>query len=104
MAGILIKGMEMPSCCENCRFNQFYDAKHWTTWNFCMFLDKDTDDAGNNRLADCPLVALPSHGRLIDLDAYLKASENMAEWEEYRVEEIEEYFDNCPVIVEANNG
>lgn len=71
MADILIKGMEMPSCCGNCQFNQFHEANHWTTWYSCTFLNKDTDDVGNNRLADCPLVALPEHGRLIDGDKLL---------------------------------
>lgn len=63
---ILIKNMEMPSCCGNCEFNQFHEGNPWTTWYTCMFLNKDTDNVGNNRLADCPLVALPSHGDLID--------------------------------------
>jgi len=103
---ILIKGMEMPSCCGNCQFNQFYDAKHWTSWNFCMFLDKDTDDAGNGRLADCPLVALPtSYGRLIVADALLEKLEKIALPDDltYTIAHgiLKQIIDDAPVIVEA---
>lgn len=61
MTDILIKNMEMPSCCENCRFNRPY-----ATWEICILLNEDLDEADNGRLADCPLVALPEHGDLID--------------------------------------
>lgn len=75
---ILIKNMEMPSWCGNCQFNQFHEANPWTTWYSCMFLNKDTDDVGNKRLADCPLVALPEHhGRLKDADAMLEKFERI---------------------------
>lgn len=69
---ILIKNMEMPSCCGNCHFNQFHEANPWTTWYTCMFLKKDTDDTGNGRLAGCPLIPVPEHGDLIDKDKLLE--------------------------------
>ena len=85
---ILIKGMEMPKDTGSITVTIYSDGSTgiWTE---------------QEMISGGMAVALPEHGRLIDLDAYLKASENMAEWEEYRVEEIEEYFENCPVIVEA---
>lgn len=108
MADILIKNIEMPSCCENCRFNQFYDAKHWTSWNFCMFLDKDTDNVGNNRLADCPLVALPEH-ELISVHKVLDYLAERAETsKEMGDDETASLFASMGgdilAIVEANNG
>lgn len=68
MSDVLIKGMEMPSCCGNCQFNQFHEADLWTTWDACMFLNNDTNNTGNGRLADCPLIPVPEHGDLVQLD------------------------------------
>ena len=108
---ILIKGMEMPSCCGNCQFNQFHEANPWTTWYSCMFLNKDTDAVGNNRLADCPLVALPPHGRLIDadaeiakLEAFMKVLNKETESGGRQYHECDcalHYLSDAPTIVEA---
>ena len=59
---IIIKGMEMPKNCYNCWLGhkcQKYEALLWNE------IDKE-------RKPDCPLVPVPPHGRLGDLDA-LKA-------------------------------
>ena len=47
---VLIKGMEMPTCCAGCCLDRF--CKHW--------------DIVPYRHEDCPLVPVPKHGRLID--------------------------------------
>ena len=49
---VLIKGMEMPTCCAGCCLDRF--CKHW--------------DIVPYRHEDCPLVPVPKHGRLIDAD------------------------------------
>lgn len=63
---ILIKGLEMPKSCGNCKFSQFHEANPWTTWYTCLFSNKDIDDTGNGRLVGCPLIPVPEHGDLID--------------------------------------
>ena len=98
---ILIKGLEMPKSCEECSFNQFHEANPWTTWETCMMLDKDTDSIGEGRLADCPLVALPSHGRLCDLDALIEHETYNIKQALFDSDEVLEDLKNAPVIVEA---
>lgn len=60
MAGVYIKGMEMPECCEDCKlFNVDYDA--------CNYLNYPVGyEYSNKRMEDCPLVAVPDHGDFID--------------------------------------
>lgn len=53
---ILIKGMKMPKCCDDCDFIQ-HGVGDW-----CYITEK-------NLPCDCPLIELPDHGDLIDRDA-----------------------------------
>lgn len=66
---ILIKGMEMPTRCEDCfcfRHNAEYD------YAYCNISSVNVLGRGNARLNNCPLLPVPSHGRLVDADALLK--------------------------------
>lgn len=62
---IMIKGMEMPDSCYDCRMR--------TDSYFCSAMPKEfcgyTDDI--KRPDWCPLIELPPHGRLIDADKLL---------------------------------
>lgn len=89
MADLLIKGLELPTE-ERISLSIYPNG---------IVVNHSTLKVEKNRTT---AIELPSHGRLIDLDAYLKAYENMSDWEEYRVEEIEEYFKNAPVVVKAS--
>ena len=62
---ILIKGMEMPSCCEKCPVNT-KDAFGGIGCRVTGYipLRKADQDFPNW----CPLVPVPPHGRLIDAD------------------------------------
>jgi len=60
---ILIKGMEMPKCCEVCKFCDV-DAEHFceVTLNYIPLAE--------GRPKTCPLVEVPEpHGRLIDAES-----------------------------------
>lgn len=91
---LIIKG-DMPKACnwfdENgkhrfCKVNAFCDCRIYTR---------------GERPSDCPILGeIPDkHGRLVDLDAFLEARENMATWEEYLIEDIDNYFENPSVVV-----
>ena len=75
MADILIRGMEMPDGCHNCRFSYFdkgetNDGEPCTVL-MCSAMNQGTNGAeyDGNRPFWCPLVPLPEgHGRLGDLD------------------------------------
>ena len=58
MSGIYIKGMEMPKSCMACQWSR----TDITNTDWCVLTEKDLP-------CDCPLVAVPDHGRLIDADA-----------------------------------
>lgn len=64
MAGVYIPGMEMPIFCNYCVFshNGVCDLNHDV---ICTYEPV-------TRAADCPLVHVPDHGRLGDLDALKK--------------------------------
>lgn len=67
---VLIKGMEMPTNCENCRFwYQDQDSEH-NVWSRCTALNhNEIITFRTMRRSDCPLVEVPApHGRLIDAD------------------------------------
>jgi hypothetical protein len=53
--GVYIKGMEMPDKCGHCRFATAFECE--VTKNFITTF--------NVRQADCPLVPVAPHGRLI---------------------------------------
>ena len=58
---VLIKGMKMPESCPECPFTDY--EMH------CPLTDKTYNWGLTERASDCPLVEVPTHGRLIDADA-----------------------------------
>lgn len=62
---ILIKGMEMPTRCEDC-----FCFRHNAEYNYayCIISSVKVLGHGNARLNNCPLVPVPPHGRLIIKD------------------------------------
>ena len=71
---VLIKGMEMPKSCGQCRFFAWSRGvgQHCAVASGITFhATIDGMDAAYERNGDCPLVPVPSHGRLIDADALL---------------------------------
>ena len=78
MSDIIIKGMEMPTAEEKCKFCQPapFRAPFCVINGVCHGVD------------DCPLVPVPPHGDLIDRDAY-----------QYSGDLVDE-----PVIIPAEEG
>ena len=61
---VLIKGMEMPKACWECKLKVYLFQQLW-----CVPSNKVMDRGDNTkREPDCPLVEGPPHGRLIDAD------------------------------------
>lgn len=86
---ILIKGVEMPKCCDVCIFSEWSNL-HQTAC--CKLLEyracfKDySREYKTARSEHCPLVEIPPHGRLIDERvAYDKIAE----------QECSYYMDKC---------
>ena len=97
---VLIKGMEMPTCCEECRL--------WVD-RWCYATEERGYEEGMVRKKPdwCPLVEVPKHGRLIDVDEFEKYVELEYEtreishpnWIKFRV-----WCGDQPTIIEAEGG
>ena len=64
---VLIKGMKMPDCCNNCEFHWGMDVS-FEIMHKCQVKTGYIDEADIYSFPyDCPLVELPDkHGRLFD--------------------------------------
>ena len=103
---ILIKGMEMPKRCTECRLSTVYS---FNDRPLCDVLVEymSYGEWETKRLDNCPLVPVPPHGRLIDADALY---ENCALDHGYEVmattTRINEYMqlkiDRAPTIIPAS--
>lgn len=68
MSDLLIKGVKMPQGCRQCYFKEWTNSR--AGW-FCPLRHKFLSMRviiQDKRYDDCPLVEIPSHGRLIDAD------------------------------------
>ena len=101
---MLIKGMEMPTSCDKCRFcvNGFTDDAPMYE---CAVQSEDIVSVlveSNGKPFDfrpdwCPLIELPPHGRLIDADAI----------QDYNVETFGQrllIIDTAPTVIEAEGS
>ena len=92
---VLIKDMEMPDNCEECRFDTECGFCSVMPDNFCG----DTD--GFTKPDWCPLVEVPApHGRLIDAD------ELMRDISKYHVSDgkFQHWVDVQQTVIEAEEG
>ena len=92
---ILIKNMEMPKSCEGCFACEEFS---YECYDYCNILKAPT--TRGERRKDCPLVALPSHGDLIDRNELPIIGITDYKLESHTVVEFEDVQD-APVIVEA---
>ena len=61
--GIYIKGMEMPTSSRRCPFTEMDD------WGMRCVVGGKYEWHKDRLCNECPLVPVPPHGRLIDVDA-----------------------------------
>ena len=65
---VLIKGMEMPKNCDDCLLAYDSIICSVTREPFYKCGEQTGFDSETMRLPSCPLVPVPPHGRLIDVD------------------------------------
>ena len=97
---ILIQGMEMPQNCGECPFI-------FTSWGieyYCHLAESSTsaEYVGREKMANCPLIELPPHGRLADLDQMIEdyRDGNHMEIDEGDLKAISQY----KVVIEAEGS
>lgn len=127
MADILIKGMEMPKSCGDCPFLYDHDACYvsgmWSDMRFmlCCF-NGHTDEYRlgefpfkEKRVDWCPLVEVPTHGRLIDAGELkelfmetitgIARRTNMKDVFEHMIRAsamVAQMIDDAPTVIEAS--
>lgn len=98
MADILIRGMEMPKGCAECKLNSDTIC---VLINGCIYDESN----GSNRRPDCPLHELPEHGDLIDRDAFRAENEYYLNREfinpKYE-DTLEDLLKDAPVVIPSN--
>lgn len=94
---LMIKGMEMPECCEVC------PCYNWIE-DICR-ITESPNDFSDARIEDCPLAKIPTpHGDLIDRDVLLNEyKEDLEEEKEMMKKDLRAYllmYDVVDVVVE----
>ena len=112
--GVYIKGFDFPKACWFCDFCRAYNEPNHGY--FCCALnadlDKTTEIIQTQRDKHCPLVELPSHGRLGDLDELHKEAVRRSEktgtddsWYNCADRVISAFdIENAPTIIPAEEG
>lgn len=105
MSGIYIPGMEMPKCCYDCELIDIVTScPHYDLPSeaYCQI-----DYIRKRRDKDCPLIAVPDHGRLIDADALKERLKTamptypLSGCRTYADTNIPWYINNAPTIIES---
>lgn len=73
---ILIRGMDMPKKCNECKFCWDSIGERFCFLNGHIMFDIKSEI---EKHPDCPLVEVPKHGRLIDADATLDVLRGLGE-------------------------
>ena len=108
---ILIRGLKMPTSCEECAFRIDESETNVHEW-ICLinqyptfYCKKSKSHAeGEEYLQYCPLVPVPPHGRLIDADAMIEANAELADCDFIHPRigaTLRDVVEDAPTIVEA---
>lgn len=93
---IYINGMEMPKNCWDCPIR---NSKPCPCKGYSTALEYVT-----GRHADCPLIPVPEHGRLIDADVLMKTDRMVGKLMMYGGEYVytQTEIDRAPTIIPAD--
>lgn len=67
---LYVKNMTMPANCTDCEFRKRATHEYISDCSKCPFSGEDTPVL--QRRQDCPLIDVPTHGRLIDADVLIE--------------------------------
>ena len=69
---ILVKGMKMPKTCNECPLHVYEGQGICSCRILKTIEDGEELKPWKKKRKDCPLIDIPPHGRLIDVDALVK--------------------------------
>ena len=102
---ILIRGMEMPKSCRECRF---CNGQADTDYGVCAWCSVDGKARDAYTRQDCPLVPVPEHGDLIDRDALAEdgwvLTKQVMRMGGYAIHELPLKNPTIPVIIPTEEG
>lgn len=92
---LIIKGMDMPKSCFECRFYQ-------SDMDYCEATGTDYPFLEEVKLKDCPLTKIPTpHGRLIDADRLIEYINEELKGDEYIQRMFRRIVKSRPTVIEA---
>ena len=71
MSEVLVKGMEMPKNCKDCRFWMLFLGRYLCFAQNIEVSNYTFEFMSQNRLPNCPLVEVKPHGKLKDFNDIL---------------------------------
>ena len=101
MSDVLIKGMEMPEGCYYCPVLIGKANCTCAITGTKIRIEKVREEMEDERLPDCPLVELPEHGRLGDLDKMRSDFEVVSKDYPEVWKLVSGIIDRTPTVVEA---
>lgn len=105
---VLIKGMEMPTSCDECELCTCYVREDGTEENYRCVITFYPIHEFNERHEYCPLIEVPPHGRLIDADALMKDGwvlhKQVIRMGGYAIHEMPLNCPSLPTIIEAEES
>lgn len=100
---ILVKGMEMPHDCEECKLCIIIPVGDYEILRKCVALNKRAEYV--IRRKDCPLIELPkNHGRLVDLDDLIAAGWQLSRDNIFTGKYEIALLSSVPTIIPAEEG
>ena len=96
--GIYIKGMKPPNDCYEC------PCKKWVD-DGCAGCVADGKIHNASKPIDCPLVEIPEHGRLIDLDKLLRDATRYVSYPPHYEQMLaRSEVEHAPTVIEAEGS
>ena len=99
---VLIRGMEMPHDCEECKLCVIIPVGEYQILRKCVVLNRRAEYV--IRRKDCPLVSVPPHGRLIDADALIAAGWQLSRDNIFTGKYEIALLSSVPTIIPAEEG
>lgn len=108
--GVYIKGMEMPTSCFKCGFHHHSVDDGYYDFEYCGANNAEFNNAYDStkphinpfeeRLSSCPLVLVPPHGRLGDLDKLVEKIDGIWDCNDM----VFKPDDHCCIVLEDCKG
>ena len=104
---VLIKGMEMPQNCYTCNLCNYYNEPNQGCYCVALRADLHRTNIMKEREKNCPLIELPPHGRLIDIEPFMRGLYEEIQMGQitYTSQELYDMMDeeikSMPTIIEA---